>query len=269
MAMDATGLSVLLGVGIGLVLSWTGAGGGVLATPLLVFALGLSAQQAGPIGLTAVGVASAVGAVLGLREGIVRYRAAALIGGLGMLVAPVGVAVAQLLPSRPLLAAFALVLVWVARRMLWPLDPGDAEGREATPCQVNQLHGRLTWTSSCARALALTGVASGFLSGLLGVGGGFVIVPALLKHSDLDIRSVQATSLAVIALVAASSLGAAAWHGGLNGSIAGPFTLGATVALLAGRLVAARMPALHLQRAFAVTCLAVAALLLARAAGWL
>ena len=67
----------------------------------------------------------------------------------------------------------------------------------------------------------------------------------------------------------ASSLGAAAWHGGLNGSIAGPFTLGATVALLVGRLVAARMPALHLQRAFAGTCLAVAALLLARAAGWL
>jgi uncharacterized membrane protein YfcA len=257
-----------LGCLIGLVLAFTGAGGGILAIPLLVLGMHLPVQQAAPVGLAAVGIASAVGSLLGLREGVVRYRAAALIGLLGIIAAPIGVALAQRLPSRPLLAAFALVMAWVAWRMLRPpIALAEAMPPSASPCRVNTASGRIIWTSSCARALAATGALSGLLSGLLGVGGGFVIVPALTRHTDLDIRHVQATSLAVIALVSVSGLAAAAWHGSLDWAIALPFAGGATVALLIGRHWAQALPDIHLQRAFAWVSLAVAMLMLARAAG--
>src|SRR5450830_233449 len=114
--MDPTVLAIGLGAIIGLVLALTGAGGGVLAIPLLVFGLHLPLQQAAPVGLVAVGLAAALGAGFGLHERIVRYRAAAMIGVAGMMIAPLGVALAQRLPNRPLLAAFALVLAYTAWR---------------------------------------------------------------------------------------------------------------------------------------------------------
>ena len=97
-----------LGGLVGLVLGLSGAGGGVIAVPLLVFGLNLPMQAAAPVGLIAVGLAAGIGAALGLREGIVRYRAAALIGLFGMLVAPLGVWLAQRLPNAPLLLGFIL-----------------------------------------------------------------------------------------------------------------------------------------------------------------
>ena len=80
MVADVTGLSLLMGAAVGIVLALTGAGGGILAVPLLVFGLHLQMSQAAPVGLLAVGLAASVGALLGLREGVVRYRAALLIG---------------------------------------------------------------------------------------------------------------------------------------------------------------------------------------------
>ena len=265
--MEPMTLAIALGAIVGAMLALTGAGGGVLAIPLLVFGLHLPVQQAAPVGLVAVGLAAALGAALGLRQRIVRYRAAGLIGVAGMLVAPIGVFMAQWLPNRPLLAAFALVLIYTAWRMLKrpPLSP---QSPVAVPCHVSPADQRLSWTLPCARALAGTGLISGLLSGLLGVGGGFVIVPALTRYTDLDLRSVQATSLAVIALVSLSGVSAAAWHGSLPWAVALPFALGAVWALLLGRRLAGKLNAARLQQAFAWFSLAVAALMLARAAGW-
>jgi uncharacterized membrane protein YfcA len=115
--------------------------------------------------------------------------------------------------------------------------------------------------------LAGTGLISGFLSGLLGVGGGFVIVPALTRYTDLEIRSVQATSLAVIALVSISGVSAAAWNGSLNWTVAMPFGSGAVLALLAGRQIAKRLNTQRLQQAFAWFTLLIALVMLARATG--
>jgi hypothetical protein len=265
--MDIWMLTLALGGLIGLVLALTGAGGGVLAIPLLVFGLHLPVQQAAPVGLVAVGLASALGAALGLRQGIVRYRAAGLIGATGMLMAPFGVLLAQQLPNRPLLGAFALVLVYSAWRMLKcpSLSEVDPVG---VPCHVSPTDHRLTWTRPCARALAGTGLASGMMSGLLGVGGGFVIIPALTRYTDLDARSIQVTSLAVIALVSVSGVTTAAMQGTLPWHIAQPFTLGAVVALLLGRQVAGKINPKRLQQAFAWFTLMVAVLMLARAFGW-
>ena len=262
----------LLGSVIGLLLALTGAGGGILAVPLLVFGLHLGVAQAAPIGLVAVGLSAAFGAALGLRARIVRYRAAALIGGLGMALAPVGVAAAQRIPNAPLTIAFAVVLAITAwrtfSRTLHAAGRPQAP-RAALPCVVDATDGRLTWTRPCARALAITGMVSGLLSGLLGVGGGFVIVPALSRYTDLPMRSIVATSLAVIALVSIGGVGAAAVHGSLDWRVALPFSGGAVAALLAGRLVAARVAGTRLQQGFALVSAAVAVLLVARATGWL
>lgn len=266
--MDATLLTPLLGALIGLVMAFTGAGGGVLSIPLLVFGLHLSVQQAAPVGLSAVFAASALAAVLGLREGIVRYRAAVLMGAAGMLMAPLGFVLAQSLPDRPLLVAFSGVLLLVAWRTL-RRSALSAPPPVAAPCLVSAVDQRLTWTRPCARVLAGTGLVSGMLSGLLGVGGGFVIVPALTRYTDLTVRSVQATSLAVIALVSLSGVASAGWHGALDWARVLPFTAGAVVALLAGRQAAKKVEPQRLQQAFAWFCVAVAVLMLARAANLL
>ena len=269
--MSAMLLAAALGAVVGLLLALTGAGGGILAVPLLVFGLHLGVARAAPIGLIAVGLSAAIAAALGLRAGIVRYRAAGLIGGLGMLVAPLGVAAAQRLPNAPLALAFAAVLAWNAWRTFRRARAGTGAhaAHAALPCVLDARDGRLVWTRPCARALALTGVASGLLSGLLGVGGGFVIVPALTRYTDLPAGSIVATSLAVIALVSVGSVGAAAWHGALDWSQALPFAAGATAALLAGRVVAARVAGARLQQAFAALSALVAVMLVARATGWL
>jgi uncharacterized membrane protein YfcA len=265
-------LSLALGALVGLLLALTGAGGGILAVPLLVFGLHLRVAQSAPIGLLAVGLSAALGALLGLREGIVRYRAAAVIGGVGMLVAPLGVAAAQRIPNAPLTIAFALVLAGVAWRMSRKAARAAAPAaveRVALPCVLDARDGRLVWTRPCARALALTGLASGALSGLLGVGGGFVIVPALTRYTELSARSIVATSLAVIALVSVGSVAAAAAHGAIDARIALPFAAGSMAALLVGRQVAARVAGPRLQQCFAVVSALVALLLLARGLGWL
>ena len=267
MAIDPVLLTIGLGAVVGLVLALTGAGGGVLAIPLLVFGLHLPVQQAAPVGLIAVGLASALGAALGLRQGIVRYRAAMLIGAAGMLVAPLGVMLARHVPNRPLLGAFALVLIYSAWRML-KRPAAHGENPPSVPCQVSSSDHRLTWTRPCARALAGTGLVSGLMSGLLGVGGGFVIVPALTRYTELDPRSIQVTSLAVIALVSLSGVTAAAMQGSLRWDVAQPFALGTVVALLVGRQIAKKLDAKRLQQAFAWFSLLVALSMLARAVGW-
>ena len=273
--MDVTLAGFGLGAVVGLILALTGAGGGILAVPLLVFGLHLSIMQAAPVGLIAVGAASVFGAALGLREGIVRYRAAALIGITGMLLAPLGVQLAQLIPGPPLTVAFAIVLGWVALRTFRQSRRGASEhlegalSRPQLPCIVNPDVERLTWTTPCAWALAGTGAVAGLLSGLLGVGGGFVIVPSLSHFTNLATRSIVATSLTVIALVSASGVAAAAWQGAVDWHVAVPFAAGAIAALLAGRQLAARLAGKRLQQSFAAISAAVAVLMLARAAGWI
>ena len=260
-----------LGALVGLLLALTGAGGGILAVPLLVFALHLGVAEAAPIGLLAVGLAAAMSATLGLRDGIVRYRAAILMGGLAMVLAPLGVAAAQRVPNAPLTIAFAAVLGLSAWRMwqrgVQAIHARASAVRAALPCVLDARDGRLVWTRPCAQALALTGVAAGLLSGLLGVGGGFVIVPALTRFTELSARSVVATSLAVIALASIGGVGAAAWHGAIAWDIALPFAIGSVAASLLARVIAARVAGPRLQQGFAIVSACVAALLLARGLG--
>jgi uncharacterized membrane protein YfcA len=265
--------ALALGALVGLLLALTGAGGGILAVPLLVFALHLGVAEAAPIGQLAVGLAAAMAATLGLRDGIVRYRAALLMGGLAMGLAPLGVAAAQRVPNAPLTIAFATVLGLSAWRMwqraMQAIHARVDAARAVLPCVLDARDGRLVWTRPCAHALALTGVAAGLLSGLLGVGGGFVIVPALTRFTELSARSVVATSLAVIALASIGGVGAAAWHGAIAWDIALPFAIGSVAASLLARVIAARVAGPRLQQTFAVISAGVALVLLVRGLGWL
>ena len=256
-------LTVLaLGLLVGVILALTGAGGGILAVPLLVFGIQMGVAQAGPIGLLAVGMAAALGAVLGLREGIVRYRAAMLIAASGMLLSPLGLWLAHRLDNRSLSVLFAMILLLVAFRTLRqatrPAVAVPADVHLQYPCQRDGGTGRFIWSRSCARALALSGALAGLLSGLLGVGGGFIMVPALQRYTDLAMRSAVATSLAVIALVSVTGVLASAATGAMVWSVALPFSAGALAGMLGGRIVSARLAGPQLQIGFALVSAAVA-----------
>lgn len=252
-------INLVLGLIVGLILALTGAGGGILAVPLLVFGAHLSMAQAGPIGLLAVGIAAALGALLGLRAGTVRYKAAALVAACGMLLTPCGLWLAQRLPNRPLAVLFALVLLGVALRMLHQaFGKGSTVPPPRPACCLNPAVGRFLWTWSCARRLAAAGMLTGWLSGLLGVGGGFVMVPALRRFTDLEQRSVVATSLAVIALVSLTGVASSALSGTLEWSVAQPFAAGALLGMLGGRRIGAGLNGRQLQIAFALVAMVVA-----------
>jgi uncharacterized protein len=255
-------ISAALGTIVGLILALTGAGGAILAVPLLVFFLQLSIEQAAPIALLAVGISAALGASMGLRAGIVRYRAAMLMSITGMCFSPMGLWIAHRTPNSPLTLIFAITLAFVAFRMLKPAkgnEPANLHSDQSPPpCQLDLTDGRFIWNASCARALAISGVVAGFLSGLLGVGGGFVIVPALRKATNAPMHSIIATSLAVIALVSTSGVISSAVAGRMDWQISLPFAAGAMSAMLAGRHLASRMSQHHLQRGFALVTAVVA-----------
>lgn len=263
-------LPPVLGMGVGAVLALTGAGGAIIAVPLLVFGLHLGLAQAAPIGLLAVALSAGLGAVLGWRQGLLRYKAAAFMALSGTLLTPAGLWLAQRLPNVPLTVLFALVLAGVSVRMLRSASklPGEHQGvRNRAPCLLDEGSGRLRWTARCAWRLGLAGAAAGFLSGLLGVGGGFILVPALLSVTNLPVKVVVATSMGVLALVSSGAVAQAAWAGQVTWALAGPFAAGALAGLLVGRRFAARLAGPRLQQGFAWMALAIAAGLLVRALG--
>lgn len=251
-----------LGAAVGVIMALTGAGGGILAVPLLVFAAGLTLSEAAPIGLLAVGISAALGALLGLKAGTVRYRAALLMAATGTAFAPVGVWIGRQVDNQWLSVLFALVLLFVSLRTYRqanrsPKD-GDSVVRPDRPCLVSDDTGRFVWTTRCARALAGSGSVAGLLSGLLGVGGGFVMVPAMTRFTDLAMQSIIATSLAVIALVSVSGVATNALAGSLNWSVALPFSGGALAGMLLGRRISAYLKGPALQKGFALVSAAVA-----------
>ena len=259
----------ILGLIVGVILALTGAGGGILAVPLLVFGAGLGVAEAGPIGLLAVGMAAALGAALGLKAGVVRYKASMLIAGTGMLASPLGVWLAHSMDHRWLTGIFGIVLLFVAfKTFVQARDRrvgDDSAAAKAPPCVRSPATGRFIWTMPCARALGLSGAFTGALSGLLGVGGGFVIVPALTRFTDLEMKSVVATSLAVIAFISVAGVAASALAGKVEWVVALPFSAGALAGMAGGRLIAARLAGAHLQRSFALVAGGVSIMMLAKA----
>lgn len=242
-----TGLG--LGLVVGIILALTGAGGGILAVPLLVFGTGITVAEAGPIGLMAVGMAAALGTALGLRARTVRYRAALLVAAAGMLLSPAGLWAARQVDARALAVLLAFVLLYVAVKTF---RQASGAGAVASPtnavCLRSGETGRFIWSRPCAQALTLSGGLAGLLSGLLGVGGGFVMVPALQRYTDLPMKSAAATSLAVIALISLVGVATTAASVGIDWAIAMPFSAGALAGMTGGRLLAGCLAGPQLQK---------------------
>lgn len=262
-------ISLLLGAVVGCLLALTGAGGAILSVPLLGFGLHLTVAQAGPIGLLAVCLSAGIGAILALRANILRYRAAGFMALFGLMMTPFGIWLARLIPNKPLSIGFSLILCVVGIRLfssafkeLRGIAPIE---NKPPPCQLNQSIGRLIWTVPCARSLAIAGATAGFFSGLLGVGGGFIIVPSLKRFTDLPVKSIVATSLGVLTIVSFGNVVIAAASGTMIWSIALPFAAGALGGMMIGRQFAKVMSGPRLQQFFAIFTLCIAGMMLYKA----
>ncbi len=246
-----TVLAVGLGLLIGLVVGALGGGGSVLTVPALVFALGLTAQAATTASLVIVGITSGVASVAHARSGHTRWRDGGLLAAAGIPASLAGTWLNQLVAEDVLLLCFAAAMLVAAAGMLLrraphdaaPVDtdvPAGAEGRR--------------WLR-----LAVAGSGIGFLTGFLGVGGGFVIVPALVLALHFPITAAVGTSLMVIALNAVVALLARAGTGGFEWDVIVPFTIAAVLASFVGKQVADRLPSHRLTQGFAVLLVLVAA----------
>ena len=252
-----------------MVMGLTGAGGGILAVPALVLGLGLAMPQAMPVALMAVGFAALLGAVEGLRKGLVRYKAALLMAVAGSVAAPFGVAIAHSVSPQFLTVLFSLVMLLVSARMLRQGFRTSSKQASpvvrAKPCMLDPETGRLRWTWRSTSILAGVGTVSGLLAGMLGVGGGFVIVPAFKQFSNVSMHGVVATSLMIIALVSVSSVISALGAGVVVPAVGWTFIAAAAGGMLAGRRLAPAIPERGLQIGFGAVTILVAVLLLGRA----
>ncbi|MDX3520526.1 sulfite exporter TauE/SafE family protein [Streptomyces scabiei] len=245
--MSAPALALIAGAVVGLALGALGGGGSVLAVPALIYLLGFSPAAATTASLIIVTVTSLTALYAHARSGNVRWKAGALFAAAGLLPAAAAGAAASALPQPLLTAAFAVIAALAAVTMLRPSHTRT---------------GPSTGAGQPARA-AGTGAGLGALTGLLGVGGGFLAVPALVTVLAFEMQAAVGTSLLVIS---ANSLASLVTRGattvGVDWAVIGPFAGAAILGAWDGRRLAAKVTGPLLQRTFAVALLAVAALML-------
>lgn len=253
-------LTAVFGAAVGLSLGLTGGGGSILAVPMLVYGLGVDPREAVGISLAAVGSTAFFGAVHRLWTRQMELRSGMLFAVAGMLGAPLGTYVGRRIPETLLLTLFAALMLWVAARM-WragqrpetaevPLSRTSCQVEPGEPVQLN---------SKCVLVLGFSGVAAGVLSGVFGVGGGFVVVPALVLATRMPIHQAVATSLLVITLVSASGFASYLLAGSaISGPVTGVFVGGGVAGLALGTLIAGKLSPAKLQKAFAALIVAMA-----------
>lgn len=262
------GLAILFGCLVGFALGLTGGGGGVFAVPLLVYGLAVAPREAVGISLASVGGTAFFGVLPRMFHGQVEIRTGLLFAVAGMLGAPMGAYLSTLIPENLLLILFGGLMIVVAWRM-WEKsrDPMKATGvcstegeleNDRSACQRDE-DGQLRLTSRCARLLILVGLLTGILSGMFGVGGGFVIVPALVLFSGMEIHRAVGTSLLVIVLVSISGVGSYLLSGKqLPMDITLQFLVGGFAGMWIGGIVAKRLKGPTLQKVFALAVVLVA-----------
>ena len=242
--------AVLLGLGIGVLLGMVGGGGSILAVPALMYGVGMPLSRAVPTALLVVGISSAVAAVPRMIHRDIGWRIAVAFGGAGVPAAFGGAALNRILPSRLLLFGFVALMLIAAWRMLQ--EDKQTGGDCALP------GGGVNWRSCLPKAIAL-GAGVGFITGLFGVGGGFVIVPALVLLLGLPMTVAVSTSLVIISINSAAGFLAHLGATSLDATVTIAFTLAAVAgALVAGR-VGSRLSGAWLRRGFAYLVVAVAA----------
>ncbi len=243
-------LALLFGVIVGLALGLTGGGGSIFAVPLLIHGLGYDLRRAVAMSLAVVGLTALFGALLQARQGRVLWKAGALLGAGGMIAAPFGAMAGAAMPETTGLYLFSALMAIVGIFMIRKPNNGTDVPLEWIACRRDPANPpRFTWL--CAVKVTGTGVATGALSGAFGVGGGFLVVPALLVVLRVEMGVALATSLVAIFLVSTSGFAANArfmetgdWETGAG------FLLGAAVGMASGILLKTRLPGEVLKKTF-------------------
>jgi uncharacterized protein len=238
-------LATLVGVSLGLL----GGGGSILMVPLLAYVAGVDAKQAIATSLLVVGITSAVGVVSHTRAGRVRWRIGLQFGLAGMAGAYAGGLLSGFVPGSLLLVGFAAVMITAAIAML-------RGRRERTG--VDDVH-----TMPVAKVL-LEGLAVGFVTGLVGAGGGFLVVPALALLGGLPMRAAVGTSLVVIAMNSFAGLAGHLTGGQIDWGLAVMVTAAAVASALFGARLTASVDPKALRVVFGWFVLAMASLIVAQ-----
>ncbi|WP_420078297.1 sulfite exporter TauE/SafE family protein [Streptomyces sp. JL4002] len=243
--MSTLVLALVAGAVVGLALGALGGGGSVLTVPALIYLLGFTPAAAATASLIIVTVTSTTALHTHATSGDVRWKSGALFAVAGIAPAAAAATLSSRVPAPVLTAAFASVAA-LAALALFRTPSQDRESEAVRP----------------ARA-AGAGAGLGAVTGFLGVGGGFLAVPALVTALGLRMRPAVGTSLLVITVNSLAALAArAGTHAPLHWAVIAPFTGAAILAARDGRRLAAKVSSRSLQRTFAVVLLAVAAFML-------
>ncbi len=241
-------LTVALAVFVGIALGLLGGGGSILTVPLLAYVAGMDARPAIATSLLVVGVTSTVGAITHARAGRVQWRIAAIFGVAAMVGAYTGGRLARYVPGTALLIAFAIIMIGAGVAMLLGRkDVQRYDGGQPLP----------------VLKITLLGVGVGVVSGLVGAGGGFLLVPALVLLTGLPMPVAVGTSLVVISMQSFAGFAGHLATEQVDWRLAAYVTAAAVVgALIGGRLVAMVNPA-TLRKLFGWFVLLMASLMLA------
>lgn len=241
-------IGLILSAGIGLSLGLIGGGGSIITVPVLVYVMGVDAHQAIGMSLAVVGATSLVGAGLHYRRGTVDIRTGSLFGASGIAGAYFGSRLTYLFSPSALLLVFAALMILIAALML---------------VRKQSLQKAETPDKSVFKAV-IAGLVVGLLTGFLGVGGGFLIVPALTLFGGLEMKRAIGTSLFVIAINCAAGLAGHLSHGSFDLRLTALVTLLAVTGTLAGATLSHTVSSVNLSRAFSIFVLAVAMFLVAK-----
>lgn len=249
-------LSVLLaGLATGLVLGIFGSGGSIVTTPALLYLLHVHPESAIAMSLGIVAITATVAAAQQYRRGNLNLKVLVVFGLFGIVGTYAGARLGVITPVMIQLGIFALVMYAAAWRMLRPARPvrqsvGAAAVEEALPTEIRYNH------------VAVHGVAVGVLTGLVGVGGGFLIVPALVLLSGLGMKQAIGTSLAIVAVKSYAGFLGYAGDVAIDYALMGVFTAVAITGSFVGTWLFMRFSGAALKNGFAVFLLLVASYIL-------
>ncbi|MGZ8217743.1 sulfite exporter TauE/SafE family protein [Methylomagnum sp.] len=250
-------LVIALALVIGLLLGLLGGGGSILTVPVLVYLVGLDPKTAIATSLVVVGATSVIAVIGHARGGRVCWKTGYVFGLAGMAGAYGGGRLAAFLPGHVLLLLFALVMLGTATAML--------KGRKE---EAGQRSGPICPRKLNMPAVLFDGLLVGALNGLVGVGGGFVIVPALNLLGGLPMHAAVGTSLLVIAMNSMAALAGYSSHVSIDLHLVGIVTGAAVAGSLVGGLFSKRLSGNVLRRGFGVFVIAIAGYLLHRELSW-
>ena len=260
----ASPLGFLIGVSLGAL----GGGGSILAVPALVYGAGQGAKAATTTSLLVVGVTSLLGMFAHLRAGRVRIASGLVFGGLGLGGSLLGSALNKSVDPNVLLLAFAGLMIIAAWRMWDQAQPNTApaEAHEEAGTGALTVKAHTTISSAAVLKVIVAGTAVGFLTGFFGVGGGFVIVPALVLALQFPMPDAVGTSLLIIAVNSAFALSQRMQANAIQWRVALPFLVAGLLGVTSGKKLADRLPAATMARWFVALLVTVAAYTAVRSA---